>query len=530
MVPLFEFLRENPLILLFILVGVGMIFGHIKVRGISLGAAAVLFFAVFMSAYAQHHGVDNMVVPHLMGSFGLIIFAFCIGITSGPNFFNAIKTSGGPIIAVLISYIVAAIAGVALGRTLGLNFSEIAGTFAGAITNTPALEASAPNGNEHMLAQATVGYSIAYLYGVIGMIIFATLALSYGKHDKDRPATIANRTVRVEREDHPHIGDIYQRHAETVTFSRLRRGEEGPISKPNMSDALEVGDLVTVVGPTDAVNKVVQELGHSSSHSLLSDRSYLDFRRITLSDPEQAGKTIAELNMGDRFGATISRVRRGDIDMVGSPDLVLQQGDRLRIVAPTSRMKEITSFLGDSARGLSSINPVALGIGIALGIALGAIPFGAFKLGSAAGALIIGLFMGKVGRIGNVVVSMPFTSCQVLSEFGLLIFLAQAGTNAGLQISVAFADGAWWKMLVVGFVITTLVGAGIYIAMRWFVKMGGTKTAGLLGGAQTQPAVLAYANARTNLDARVALGYAMIYPVAMVAKILIAKVIGTMAL
>ena len=121
---------------------------------------------------------------------------------------------------------------------------------------------------------------------------------------------------------------------------------------------------------------------------------------------------------------------------------------------------------------------------------------------------------------------MPFTATAVLAEFGLLVFLARAGVTAGGQIAEAFTGGDWWRILVTGFVITTIVGLGLYASMRWVVKMGGTRLAGLLGGAQTQPAVLAFANERTGADPRVALGYAMVYPVAMIVKIFLAQILG----
>ena len=203
----------------------------------------------------------------------------------------------------------------------------------------------------------------------------------------------------------------------------------------------------------------------------------------------------------------------------------------MRVVAPTGRIAEISKFFGDSSRGLSSINPVALGIGMAVGVVIGEwkilTPTGAtFSIGSAAGTLIVGLIFGKIGRIKSFVTAMPFTATAVLSELGLLIFLAQAGTRAGGQIANAFTGGDWWKILVTGFVITTIVGLGLYASMRWIVKMGGTRLSGLLGGAQTQPAILAFANERTGADPRVALGYAMVYPVAMIVKIFIAQVLG----
>ena len=217
--------------------------------------------------------------------------------------------------------------------------------------------------------------------------------------------------------------------------------------------------------------------------------------------------------------------------MVAEPGLILQQGDRVRVVAPTSKMVAITKFFGDSARGLSDLNPIALGLGMALGIAIGELPILTpsgeyFSIGSAAGTLIVGLVFGRLGRIGPLVTALPFTACQVLSEFGLLVFLAQAGANAGGQIANAFTSGDWIRIFILGFVITTILAVGTYVIMRWIFKMGGTQLSGFLGGLQTQPAVLAFANGRTNSDPRVALGYALIYPVAMVGKIFVAQILG----
>jgi len=452
-----------------------------------------------------------------------------------PTFFHVVRPAGGPL-AILLSVLgVAALTAVGVGRLLGLKAAMIAGAFAGAVTNTPALAAA---GNAASLAgdkggpgDATVAYAVTYLYGVIGMLFFCLLALRYRRSDKDTPSPLINRTIRVEREDGPLLGNIVETISGQLRFSRLRRGERGPITRPTNKDRLHKDDLITVVGTQEAVNQAIKAVGHGSSHSLIEDRKYLDFRRITVSDPKLAGRTIGELDIDNRFGATISRVRRGDVDMVGTPELVLQQGDRVRVVGPTGRMKEISTYFGDSSRGLSSINPVALGLGMALGIFIGEwkflTPTGAtFSIGSAAGTLLVGLIFGRIGRIGRFVTAIPFTATAVLSEFGLLVFLAQAGTKAGGEIAHAFTGGDWWRIFVTGFLVTTIVGLGIYVSMRWVVKMGGTRLSGLIGGVQTQPAILAFANERTGADPRVALGYAMVYPVAMIVKIFIAQVLG----
>lgn len=530
MSTVFTFLADQPVLFLFLLIGIGMAFGHVKIKGIGLGAAAVLFFAIIMAAWAQAYGIELRVTPQL-GTLGLALFAFAIGINSGSSFFHNIRTAVGPIIAMVVLYIVVAGVGMGVGKGFGMSPALITGTFAGALTNTPALAAAGDASGDP--GTATVGYSIAYLFGVVGMLVASIAALSYGKNDKDTPSPLANRTIRVERSDHPLIGDIFEKLGHKVTFSRLRRGETGPIRRPTMADTLDPGDLLTVVGPRELVARAAAELGHSSSHSLIEDRSYLDFRRITVSDPKVAGHTIDDLDLGTRFSATISRVRRGDVDMVGEPGLVLQQGDRVRVVAPTSKIIPITKFFGDSAMGLTTINPVALGLGMALGILIGEwhilTPGGDyFSIGSAAGTLLVGLVFGRIGRVGPIITAIPYTACQVLSEFGMLLFLAQAGANAGGQIAEAFTSGTWLKILVLGAIMTSIMAVGLYCVMRWLFKMGGTQLSGLMAGAQTQPAVLAFANSRTSNDPRVALGYALVYPVAMIGKILIAQVIGGM--
>ena len=523
-VKIFEILHEQPVLFLFLLIGIGMAFGKVKIKGIGLGAAAVLFFAIVMAAWAQSFGIELQVTKQL-GTLGLTLFTFAIGINSGASFFHNLKTAVGPILMMVAFYGIAATLGLYVGKAMGMEVPLIAGTFAGAVTNTPALAAAGEASGDP--ATATVGYSIAYLFGVIGMLAASMAALHYGRNDKDAPSPLSNRTIRVERDDHPFVGDIYEKLGEKVSFSRLRRGETGPITRPQMSDTLDPGDLVTVVGPRELVARAATELGHASSHSLMQDRSYLDFRRMTISNPKVAGRTVASLGLAKEFSATISRVRRGDVDMVAEPGLVLQEGDRVRVVAPTSKMAEITKFFGDSSHGLTDLNPVALGLGMAIGIAIGELPILTpsgeyFSIGSAAGTLIIGLVFGRIAT------ALPFTTCQVIAELGLLIFLAQAGAKAGGQILNAFTSGAWVNIFILGAVMTSTMAIGLYVTMRWVFKMGGTKLAGLLGGAQTQPAVLAFANGRTNSDPRVALGYALVYPVAMVGKIVVAQVLGGM--
>ncbi|MCL2788669.1 MAG: transporter [Micrococcales bacterium] len=521
-----EYLAGQPVLLVFALIAIGAAIGHLKIRGLSLGAAAVLFCAIGLSAWASSMDVE-LEVPEMVGTLGLVVFTFTVGVVSGANFFASLKT-GWRLICTMAGSLVAW-AGVAFagGWVLGLDTPTIAGTFAGAVTNTPALAAAREAAGSDA---PTVGYAVAYVFGVAGMIIVTMIALHRRHRDTDAPVALVNRTVRVEVDGEPSIADLEERFEGHIKFSRVRHGEGTPILTPQDDDVLRAGDLVTVVGPADFVSEVTSLLGHRSSHDLGLDRRYLDFRRVTVSNASLAGRSIGDLDLEQAFGARVIRVRRGDVDMLASDSFVLQAGDRARVVAPRERMKDISAFFGDSAKGLSDINPFAFAAGMALGIGFGLIvwkiPGFNFALGSAAGTLIVGLIFGRIGRIGPMVTTLPVSSAQALTELGLLLFLAQAGSRAGGMIAIAFSSGEWIRILALGACVTSVVGLGMYFTMSRVFRVGGTKLAGMLGGTQTQPAVLAFANDRTNSDARVALGYALVYPAAMIMKILLGQILG----
>ncbi len=196
------------------------------------------------------------------------------------------------------------------------------------------------------------------------------------------------------------------------------------------------GDLVTVVGPERAVEQVVALLGRESTEHVELDRGDVDFRRIVVSSRAVAGLTIAELELQDRLGGTVTRVRRGDVDMVAAPGLVLELGDRVRVVAPPERMTEIAAYFGDSYRELRELDVLSFSVGVALGLLVGAIaiplPGGAsFELGFAGGPLIVGLVLGAIGRTGPIVWQLPHSANLTLRQLGTVLFLAGIGVNAG---------------------------------------------------------------------------------------------------
>ncbi|MEZ3159278.1 TrkA C-terminal domain-containing protein [Microbacterium sp. BWT-B31] len=525
MTAVFEYLAMHPVIVLFLLIGLGAALGRVRIAGISLGAVAVLFVAMGITAWGVAVGV-SIALPTAIGDLGLVLFAFCIGVIAGPGFFNAIRTSWALILAVAGILVLGAAVAYGLGMLLGVDPVTIAGTFAGAVTNTPALAATGGS------ADATVGYASAYVFGVIGAMLATALALRHRAADTDAPSPIVDKVVQVDTTSHPTVDEVEKLHGGRVLFSRVQP-KDGEIEAVRPETVLGEGAVVNVVGPSDEVQEVVKELGHTSAIDIVGQRTELDYRRIIVSNPALAGRTIGSLGLRERFGASIARIRRGDVEFVATGDFVLLQGDRLRVVGPKKSLPAVSAFLGDSERGLADINPVALGIGIAVGLLLGAVQIpipggGYFGLGYAAGALIIGLAMGRIGRIGPFVTSLPNTAANVLAELGLLIFLAYAGTKAGSLVISAIVSGEVLTILLLGAVVTIIVMLGTYLLVRHVFGLGGTRLSGVIGGAQTNPAILAFANTRTNYDVRVALGYSLVYPTAMVVKILLAQVLVTL--
>lgn len=522
-------LVDQPLLLLFCVLAIGTAVGLVRVRGISLGPAAVLFAALVFSAIDE-----RLATPEAIGTFGLALFAYAVGVTAGPSFFAGFRAGRSTIALVAGTLTVIGVFTWAIGWWLGFDAGTTAGLFTGANTNTPGLAAATVELNG--APEATIGFSLTYVGGVVIMLAAAAWALRSGEQhptrdDRATPPGLSSATIAVTATDLPALRELGDTPAGRVLFSRYETG--GVVGLAVDDTVLRPGDRVLVIGPVRAVAHMVTRLGHPSAVALEMERSEFDFRRIVLSRGELFGRTVADLHLWQRFGARATRVRRADQDFLATEDFILQAGDRIRVAAPSERMGEVARFLGDSEHGTSDINPLGLAIGLALGLAVGAIPIpipalGDLSLGQAAGPLLVGLVLGHLSRTGPVVWTLPHQASETVTQLGILLFLAYAGGRAGSHVVSALQDPLGLKLIAAGAVVTLVHAAAITLIARRVLKLAGPRTAGVIAGSQTQPALLAYANEATTFDPRVALGYAMVYPVAMVTKIIIAQVLATL--
>jgi putative transport protein len=521
-----DLLVEHTVLLYFLYIAVGAVLGQIRIRGVLIGPAAVLFAALAISAFDE-----RLALPEIVGQIGLVLFAYCVGVNSGPTFFDTLRTGGRAVALVAVTLLVAAGVAIGAGALAGLTPALTAGAFTGALTNTPALAAATEQLNS---SEPTVGYSVTYVFGVIGMLIAAASALK-GKTEPKVSAVpepepeLTMASVRVEVAGLPSLRDLITEFDDRIRFSRVRHNRRVAVAT---DDFVPIpGDIVSVLGPETVVREVVGRLGHESSLHLELDRKELDFRRMAVSNNDVAGRPLGELGLLDRFGATATRVRRGDIDFLATDDFVIHVGDRIRITAPKARMAELSKFFGDSEHAASALNPIGFMLGIVIGLLIGLIavplPGGAkLSLGIAGGTLVAGLVLGRLHRTGPILWSIPFPTANALGQYGMLAFLAYAGSTSGSKLVQALQTDVGPRLFLVGFVVTATAALILRIVGPRWGGISGPVLAGSLAGAQTQPAVLAFANDRTAADPRVSLGYALVYPVAMILKVLIAPLIG----
>lgn len=295
-------------------------------------------------------------------------------------------------------------------------------------------------------------------------------------------------------------------------------------------EELRVGDRVVVVGPTEAVIAARDHLGHRVDEHLAHDRREVDYRRFVVSDRRVAGRTIGELDVPGRYEGIVTRVRRGDLDLLASDDFVLDLGDRVRVIVPRGRLGEVRGLFGDSERKVSEIDALSLGVGLALGLAIGLItlplPGGlSFALGSAAGPLVVGMVLGRLERTGPLVWGLPLAANLTIRQLGLLVFLGATGLASGQAFADQALTAAGLRVVLTAVLLTVLAGV-LFLLVARLVGVSTARAAGGLAGFVGQPAILAYANSRVT-DERVEAGYAAIFALGIIVKILLVQFLAT---
>ncbi|MFC5370348.1 aspartate:alanine exchanger family transporter [Arcanobacterium bovis] len=521
-----EILQSSPLLTVFLVVSLGAALGIIPFGPIKLGAAGALFVGLFVGNIVPELGGKLALVQSL----GLGLFVYTVGLSAGQTFFADLRKQAKLMLGLVFTLVIGAIATIVGGKLLGLAPDMAVGVFAGALTTTPALAAA---------TQAThsgvpgVGYSLGYPVGVIVAIIAVSMVVSRRWEGKNDVESFAGKSLFAGTalvKEGMSIRSVPGWKEQKIRVSYLERADVTRIFVPG--EELLKGDRIVIVGMESDVEAAASAVGELVDDHLADYRAKIDFRSFVVSAKEVASKTVAALNVTGRFGGVITRIHRGDLELLAQDNSVIELGDRLMVAFPREEYDAVERFFGNSERQISQVDAIAMGLGMVLGLLLGmveiSLPSGStFSLGAAAGPLIVGTILGALQKTGPLMWQMPQAANQTIRQLGLLLFLAAVGIASG----PAFAKTAFTETGLLALILAFVIAVIVLLCAAVVGKLLGVsaqRTAGAMAGVLGQPAVLAFAASKEH-DERIESGYAAIFALGITVKIILVTVIVAFA-
>lgn len=530
----------STLMLYSFVIAMGIYLGKMKFFGISLGVTFVLFVGILMG----HLGyvVDGEILSFVR-EFGLILFIFSIGIQVGPGFFSSFKRGG-------VRLNMLAVIGIALSVGIVLliyNFGNISdksalvGVMSGAVTNTPGLAAAqqtistAADGTEQANIMAQ-GYAAAYPLGVVGIIVAMLVIRAIFKiNPAQEQREIEEETERSIHKPYLLSIKVTNRLVEGRTLAQLHEvittdfvvsrlmTTDGKVIIPVSSTQIHVDDTLLIVCSDHEVDRFLTVLGKEVEMDWEHIQAPVVSRRILITKSEFNGVSLGSLRLHNGYQLNCTRVNRAGIDLLASPGLRLQMGDRITVVGDLSDIERLATRLGNSMKRLNQPNLITIFVGIIFGIILGSIDIGfGMKLGLAGGPLVVAILLSRFGYRFKLVTYTSSSASLMLRELGICLFLASVGISAGRGFGDAVFNetGMWW--VIWGFIITIVPLLIIGIIGRWKYKINFLTLMGLFSGGCTDPPALAYAGNSTGSDIP-AVAYSTVYPLTMFLRVVAAQ-------
>jgi putative transport protein len=377
----------------------------------------------------------------------------------------------------------------------------------------------------------SVGYSVAYPFGVIGPILcFYFMARQIRPTFSPKPARfhMAEITVHNLPEGGTTLSELAASLPAGTQVTGVRQEHRNILPQPNMP--ILRGDGLLLVGETEqAIAEATAKLGQLEPGRIAKDRGDLSYQRFFVSKHNLTGIQIGHLPMPPDVPMQILHVRRYDVDLVPSADLMLEIGDRIGILVPNQHIERARAWFGDTVKSAAEFSYVSLGFGMVLGVLLGMLPIpipgvGTVALGIGGGPLIVALIVGRLRRTGPISWVMPLPANIALRNFGLTLFLATVGINSG-QAFVTTVAGEGPLMLLIGAAVLLVTMAIVLLGGFYLLRIPFDDLLGIASGATGNPAILVYATRLTPSD-RPDIGYAMIFPAATIIKVVAVQVVG----
>ena len=546
---LFEHSAIQAIIVLSLVTATGLWLGKIHFWGISLG----ITFVFFMGILAGHVGIslDEQMLDYAE-SFGLVIFVYSLGLQVGPGFFSSFRHGGVPLNLLSLGVIFLGTAlTVLLSYSLSLPLPDMVGVLCGATTNTPALGAA-----QQTLKQmgepdstAALGAAVAYPLGVVGVILAILVIRKLLARPDDlkekEPESMNSPYVAAFQVHNPGVFHKTLKDLGLLSHTRFvvsRLWRDGKVTIPTGTTELQENDRLLVITTEKEMPTLTLLFGEQENRDWNKedidwnsiDRNLVS-EHIVVTRPEINGKRLGALHLRNLYDINISRVLRSGVQILATPDLILQLGDRLTVIGEKEAINRVAGILGNSASTLREPNLAAIFIGIVLGLILGSVPLSLpgistpVKMGLAGGPIIMGILVGNFGPRLHMRIYTTRSANLMLRGIGLSLYLAGIGIDAGAHFfeTVVRPEGILW--IGSGFLITVVpILLMAVIAMR-ACKMNFGTTCGMLCGSMANPMALNYLNdSYPGNDASVS--YATVYPLGMFVRVILSQVVLMMFL
>lgn len=536
----------QTIIILSIVSGIGLLLGRMRIASISLGVTFVFFVGILFA----HFGVQTVEsMTSFIQSFGLALFVYALGVEVGPSFFPSLKSKGigynlQGIFLLVITYIIV----IAIHYSLGVSMGNILGVMSGAATNTPVLAAvqstlqSLHPTEPKLGADAAMATAVTYPFGVVGVILSLALlfriAPTTSKTEKSefRAAYIAEFEILTEGLCGHTVKDIVQKTKKHFIISRIWRKDE--LLLPSSTTQLYKHDHILVLCHQEDAEELEAFFGKRDDQQDWNrpDINWdaidarLNSKRIIITNPKLNGVKLGTLKLRNKYSLNITRIDRAGVELLASPDLYLQTGDRLVVVGEAGAVSQVEKLMGNSIQTLDKPRLVSFFLGLALGCLLGSIPLFIpgmsipLKLGLAGGPIVMGILMGAFGARLKVSTFMTNSATQLIKQIGLVLYLAGLGLSTGGHFADTLLNGDGLLWLGLGALITVgpiLISGAINI---FILKKGYAETAGMLCGSVANPFALDYAVDITE-SRNCSVAYATVYPVIMFLRIISAQIL-----
>ena len=537
----------QAVIIISLVSALGLYLGRIKIFGISLGITFVFFAGIL----AGHLGiVVNKDMLYFAQSFGLILFVYALGLQVGPGFFSSLKKGGVAMNMMGLGVILLGlIMTVGLHWVTGVSLSNMVGLLCGAVTNTPALGAAQQAllqidpANTKGVTDMALACAVAYPLGVVGVILAIIILRALFADKKQKDLKEQRDTTTYVAEFHVSNPAIYEKSIKDVMkltdkhFVISRVWRNGKVSIPTSDTLLHEHDHLLIISVKSDVENIKVLFGEQENvdwNKADIDWNAIDSqlisRRIAVTRNRVNGVKLGSLRLRNLYGINITRVNRAGIDLLASPDLRLQIGDRLTIVGEANSVNTVGKILGDEIKRLNNPNLLAVFIGISLGMLLGALPITLpgmstpVKLGIAGGPIIVGILMGAFGPRFHLTTYTTMSANLMLRQLGIIIYLAGLGIDSGVHFfeTVFRAEGLLWIGL--GFLLTIVPVLIVGVISSQFFKLDYAHNVGMLCGSMANPMALSYANTTVDGD-EPSVSYATVYPLSMFIRVISAQLV-----